>query len=128
MQRRSPHYTQELSKVSEQLKASNDSRFKLKQKLEEAVAQKSAVEDAAQSEQQRLAFALQEAEAEMQVFWGGCVCWGLRVVMLGVYVFNARFYGCNALGCRRCSRPSTRTNSTLRRRSAHTPNITTVNP
>ncbi len=58
---------QELAKVSEQLKSSNDSRFKLKAKLEEAVSCKAAVEEAAQTEQQRLSFALEEMRAEMEV-------------------------------------------------------------
>ena len=58
---------QDLAKVTEQLKASNDSRFKLKAKLEDVVASKAALEETAQSEQQRLAFALEEMAAEMQV-------------------------------------------------------------
>jgi hypothetical protein len=53
--------------VSEQLKASNDSRFKLKSKLDDALASKGAAEEAAQSEQQRLTFALEEMRAEMEV-------------------------------------------------------------
>jgi hypothetical protein len=58
---------QELAKVSEQLKSSNDARFKLKAKLEEAVSCKAALEEAAQTEQQRLSFALEEMRAEMEV-------------------------------------------------------------
>ncbi len=53
--------------MSEQLKCSNDARFKLKAKLEEAVSCKAAVEEAAQTEQQRLTFALEEMRAEMEV-------------------------------------------------------------
>ncbi len=53
--------------MSEQLKVSNDSRFKLKSKLDDALASKSAAEEAAQSEQQRLTFALEEMRAEMEV-------------------------------------------------------------
>ena len=62
-----PILVQDLAKVTEQLKASNDSRFKLKAKLEDVVASKSLLEETAQSEQQRLAFALEEMAAEMQV-------------------------------------------------------------
>ena len=62
-----PILVQDLAKVTEQLKASNDSRFKLKAKLEDVVASKAALEETAQSEQQRLAFALEEMAAEMQV-------------------------------------------------------------
>lgn len=58
---------QELAKVNEQLKSSNEMRFKLKAKLEDALASKNAVEETAQTEQQRLSFALEEMRAEMEV-------------------------------------------------------------
>ena len=58
---------QELLKVSEQLKSSNDARLKLKMKLDDAVAGKTAAEESASSEQQRLTFALEETRAEMEV-------------------------------------------------------------
>ncbi len=53
--------------MSEQLKSSNESRLKLKVKLEDALAAKSAAEETAQSEQQRLSFAVEELRAEMEV-------------------------------------------------------------
>lgn len=53
--------------MSEQLKSSNEARFKLKAKLEDALFSKAAVEESAQSEQQRLSFALEEMRAEMEV-------------------------------------------------------------
>ncbi len=53
--------------MSEQLKSSNDARLKLKVKLDDALACKTAVEESAQSEQQRLTFALEEMRAEMEV-------------------------------------------------------------
>ena len=58
---------QELAKLSEQLKSSNESRIKLKSKLEDALASKCAQEETAQGEQQRLTFALEEMRAEMEV-------------------------------------------------------------
>jgi hypothetical protein len=58
---------QELAKVSEQLKCSNDARAKLKVKLDDALACKTAVEESASNEQQRLSFALEEMRAEMEV-------------------------------------------------------------
>jgi hypothetical protein len=53
--------------VSEQLKASNESRIKLKAKLEDVLSSKVAAEESAHSEQQRLTYALEEMRAEMEV-------------------------------------------------------------